>query len=224
MTSAQKKPSVASKRREKRTILPPRALLPEKDFEASLHQLSPSLIMEAKLVFPNLVPLLSSINTTNNTNNVKIRELLAIPTYHIANFPILERNDTTEEERLRLFLRFQKFAREYSRELNKIDPSSFVDIPDIDGIASFSTSNNGGGGGIGSAIYDEVSSTRSLLGYSTFLYMGVQIVQHPRIHYSKLTVHTVVVWALIDDAKQAFLNVAEAMALRDDITSNSLKS
>jgi len=53
-------------------------------------------------------------------------------------------------------------------------------------------------------IYDEVSSTRATLGYSTFLYMGVQIVHHPVIGYERLGVHTVLMWARPEDAKEAF--------------------
>jgi len=80
--------------------------------------------------------------------------------------------------------------------LCNIDPLASLDIPDIDGAATFGRSTI--------TIYDEVSSTRAILGYSTFLYMGVQIVHHPVIGYARLGVHTVLMYARPEDAKEAF--------------------
>jgi len=186
-------PSAASKRREKNTLLKPRPLILASDdddyFEASLHHLPRTLNGEIKLVFPDLA---SKIQPSYDTT----RKLLAIPTYQLAAFSILEINEETEAERLRLFLRFKAYAQDLSKHLSQIDPSSSLDIPDIDGSATFSRSTV--------TIYDEVSSTRAILGYSTFLYMGVQIVQHPRMGYAKLAVHTVLVYARPDDAMEAF--------------------
>lgn len=188
--------SAAFQRREKNTLLNPRAILPlDEDnygcFEASLHQLPRTLNSEIKLVFPDLASQTQSRDIT--------RKLLAIPTYQTAAFPILEINDETEAERLRLFIRFKKYAQDFSEHLSQIDPDSLLDIPDIDGSATFTRSTV--------TIYDEVSSTRAILGYSTFLYMGVQIVQHPRMGYAKLAVHTVLVYARPDDAKEAFRRI-----------------
>lgn len=186
--------SAAAKRREKRTLLPPRPIITTDDdisYEISLHQLPKTLHNEIALVFPDLA--------AQNLKDGSGRELLAIPTYHTASMEILERNQTTEDERLRIFLCFKDLATQFRNELSKLDSMSNVDIPDIDGSATFSRSTV--------TIYDEVSSTRSILGYSTFLYMGVQMVHHPRIGYSKLAIHTMILYGRPDDVKQVFLKV-----------------
>jgi len=197
-------PSTADKRREKNTLLSPRPLLllssANTYFEASLHQLPRTLNNEMKLVFPDLA-------SQNQSSDGTTRKLLAIPTYQTAAFSILEINDQTEAERLRLFLRFKSYAQDLSQHLSQIDPLSSLDIPDIDGAATFGRTTV--------TIYDEVSSTRALLGYSTFLYMGVQIVHHPKIGYSKLAVHTVLMYARPDDAKEAFLRMEKVQLLSE---------
>lgn len=189
-SNSKKASSAVSDRRKKRTLLFPRALLADGDFEASMHELPRTLFSEVKLVFPDIA---------SCCNREDERELLTVPTFHSASFSILEMNEGTDNERLRLFLRFKDYAADFLKELKNIDVSSVGDIPDIDGSATFSRSTV--------TIYDEVSSTRSLLGYSTFLYMGVQMVQHPRIHYSKLAVHTMVLFAKPGDAMEAFIRL-----------------
>ena len=162
------------------------------DFEASLHHLPRTLKTEIKLVFPDLA---SRIQPDGDAT----RKLLVVPTYQSAAFPILEITGETEAERLCLFLRFRSFARDLSRRLSRLDPASSLDIPDIDGAATFTRATV--------TIYDEVGSTRAVLGYPTFLYMGVQIVQHPRMGYERLAVHTAVVYARPEDVVEAFRGV-----------------
>jgi len=202
-------PSAASKRREKNTLLHSRPLSSSSDeeeyFEASLHQLPRTLTSEIKLVFPDLAS-----RAQPNNNGDTARKLLAIPTYHTASFSILEINDKTEAERLRLFLRFKTYAQTLSQHLKQIDPLSSLDIPDIDGAATFGRATI--------TIYDEVSSTRALLGYSTFLYMGVQIVHHPVIGYARLAVHTVLMYARPEDAKEAFGRMEQVESLGESST------
>jgi hypothetical protein len=124
----------------------------------------------------------------------------AIPTMHRSDFSILERNDKTEEERLRLFLRLSQFAIMLKALLTSVDPGSFLDFPDIDGGAAVGQSSV--------TIYDEVSSTRSCLGYRVFLYMGVQIVDHPKWGFSNLAVHTILIYARPKDAQNVLLKMA----------------
>jgi hypothetical protein len=189
-TSTTRPPTAAATRRLKRTLVAPCSIQGEEEneiFEASLHEVPRSLHSEIALVFPDL-------KTDRNSG----RQLLALPTYHAAQFSILEINEATEAERLRLFLRFRDFASSFRDQLTKLDPDAFLDIPDIDGAAAFSRSTM--------TIYDEVTSTRSLLGYSTFLYMGVQMVQHPRFGYAKLALHTMIVWAQKEDVQMLLLD------------------
>lgn len=185
-----KVPTAAALRRAKRTLLAPRCIQVGEDhsFEVSLHEVPRSLHSDIALVFPDL-------QTERNSG----RQLLVVPTFHAAQFAILEINEATEAERLRLFLGFKEFASSFQENLSKLDPDSFVDIADIDGAATFSRSTV--------TIYDEVTSTRALLGYSTFLYMGVQLVQHPRLGYGKLALHTMIVWAHKSDVLGLLLDL-----------------
>eukprot|EP00536_Pseudo-nitzschia_multiseries_P007850 jgi/Psemu1/18910/gm1.18910_g len=175
---------------------------PSGSFEASLHQLPRTLNSEIEVVFPEIASqarqekrLKRKNNIGGGDNEIKEREYLVLPTFHVANFSILERNDRTEDERLRIFLRFRQFAMEFRNRLAQKDPQSQLDIPDIDGASTFSANSHT------TSAYDEVASTRSILGYSTFLYMGVQIVHHPRIGYGRLAIHTIVMYADSKDAE-----------------------
>lgn len=206
-SALERKPSALQKKREQRTILSPRPFIANdsessQPFEASLHQIPRTLQSEIALVFPDVASqfILEKKNACGNVGSK--REYLAIPTCHAAEFPIIEINEETEEERLRIFLRFKNFAAEFARRLKQRDASSLVDIPDIDGSATFSRATV--------TIYDEVASTRSILGYSTFLYMGIQIVHHPRIGYAKLALHTMVLFARPEDARDTYLEMEHA--------------
>lgn len=196
-------------------------------FEASLHKLPRTLNSEVELVFPEIAAQAkrekrgktrSSSNTIGGSNNensdhddesAKPREYLLIPTFHVSRFSTLERNDRTEDERVRIFLRFRDFAREFRDRLFQKDPGSRLDIPDIDGASSFSVHHST------SAAYDEVASTRSVLGYSTFLYMGVQIVHHPRIGYEKLAIHTIVLYARSRDVEEIYFELLNSKNYRN---------
>jgi hypothetical protein len=196
-------------------------------FEASLHNLPRTLYNEIELVFPDIASqvkydkqrndkmrIMNDDNNNNNNNNK--REYFVIPTYHIAKHSILELNDKTENERLRIFLRFKNyFVTDFYNLLKQKDQYALLDIPDIDGSAStlFSNSNGdsdgcgGGGGNYSSTIYDEVASTRSILGYSTFLYCGLQIVSHPNYGYEKLAIHTIIIYSRLIDVKETYMEL-----------------
>jgi len=174
-------------------------------FEASVHHIPRTLNSEIDVVFPEIASQARREKRQKLKNNdgrrfdaSGEREYLVLPTFHVANFSILERNDRSEDERVRIFLRFRHFAVEFRKRLAQKDSKAQLDIPDIDGASTFSTS------GHTTSAYDEVASTRSVLGYSTFLYMGVQIVHHPRIGYEKLAIHTMVIYARAQDVEEIF--------------------
>ena len=222
-------PSALQKRREQRTILSPQNFFstavtidhttendtsdddhgssssssPSFEFEASLHQLPRTLHGEIELVFPDIASQAKRekkemMKEGEGKGTSTGREYLVIPTFHIAEFSILERNDQTEDERLQIFLRHRDFATEFMKLLKEKDHDSQLDMPDIDGSSTFSI------GGHTLTVFDEVASTRSILGYSTFLYMGVEIVHHPRIGYQKLSIHTIVMYARPKDAEETY--------------------
>jgi hypothetical protein len=176
-------------------------------FEASLHQVPRTLNSEIDLVFPEIASQAKREKREKMKNKIggddesTKREYLVIPTFHVARFSTLERNDRTEDERIRIFLRFREFAKEFRNLLSKKDPKSQLDMPDIDGASAFSMN------GHTTSAYDEVASTRSVLGYSTFLYMGIQIVNHPRIGYQKLAIHTIVIYARSKDAEETYFEL-----------------
>ncbi|VEU36250.1 unnamed protein product [Pseudo-nitzschia multistriata] len=186
---------------------------PSDSFEVSLHRLPRTLNSEIELVFPEIASQAKrekreqakhkkdECTKENTKRNDHKREYLVIPTFHVTRFSILERNDRTEDERIRVFLRFRDFATEFKHRLSQKDPFSRLDIPDIDGASTFSDSVHT------NSAYDEVASTRSILGYSTFLYMGIQIVQHPRIGYEKLAIHTIVAYANCRHAAETYLEL-----------------
>uniref|UniRef100_A0A7S4AXG0 Uncharacterized protein n=1 Tax=Pseudo-nitzschia australis TaxID=44445 RepID=A0A7S4AXG0_9STRA len=191
-------------------------------FEASLHKLPRTLNSEVELVFPEIASQAKREKREKTKNNVNIggndskdnestnREYLLIPTFHVSRFSTLERNDRTEDERVRIFLRFREFAKEFRERLFQKDPGSQLDIPDIDGASTFSVS-----GRHSTSAYDEVASTRSVLGYSTFLYMGVQIVHHPRIGYEKLAIHTIVIYARSRDVEEIYFELLNSKNYRN---------
>jgi hypothetical protein len=187
--------SAAERRRAKQNILLPVPLDGLANFEASLHKVPRTMRLDCEMVFPDLRQFLAQ-----NKAAADGRELLAIPTMHRSDFGILERNDKTEGERLRLFLIFSQFATMLKTLLAGVDPGSFVDFPDIDGGAAIGQSSV--------TIYDEVSSTRSLLGYRVFLYMGVQIVEHPNWGFSNLAVHSILLYTRPTDAEKVLLKAA----------------
>ena len=121
------------------------------------------------------------------------RELLAIPTFHLAAFDIMHRDEQTEAERARVFVRFAHFANVLRTLLRRQDPGALVDFGDLDGMASCGRSTG--------AVYDEVSSTKALLGYKVVGYMGVNIIAHPEHGSSRLCIHTVLLHARPADAR-----------------------
>ena len=184
-------------------------------FEASLHNLPRTLYNEIELVFPDIASQVKYDKQKNdkmrimNDNDDNKREYFVIPTYHIAKHSILELNDKTENERLNIFLRFKDhFATDFYNLLKQKDQYALLDIPDIDGSASTLFSSNGdSGGNYSSTIYDEVASTRSILGYSTFLYCGLQIVSHPCYGYEKLAIHTIIIYSRLTDVKETYIEL-----------------
>ena len=189
------KQSAGERRRAKQTLLLPLLIEGLACFEVSLHQVPRAIRGECELVFPDLLPFLAVKKSSSDG-----RELLALPTMHQADFSILELNEKTEGERLRLFLRFSHFALALKALLSEVDPGSFATFPDIDGGAAVGQSSI--------TIYDEVSSTKSLLGYRVFLYMGVQIIDHPNWGFKKLAVHTILLYARPLQAQAVLLQLA----------------
>ena len=185
-------------------------------FEASLHNLPRTLYNEIELVFPDIASQVKydkqkndKMRIMNNNDDNNKREYFVIPTYHIAQHSILELNDKTENERLTIFLRFKDhFATDFYNLLKQKDQYALLDIPDIDGSASTLFSSNGdSNGNYSSTIYDEVASTRSILGYSTFLYCGLQIVSHPCYGYEKLAIHTIIIYSRLTDVKETYMEL-----------------
>jgi hypothetical protein len=182
-------------------------------FEASLHNLPRTLYNEIELVFPDIASQVKYDKQKNDKirimNDDNKREYFVIPTYHIAKNSILELNDKTENERLCIFLRFKDyFVTDFYNLLKQKDQYALLDIPDIDGSASTLFSSNGdSGGNYSSTIYDEVASTRSILGYSTFLYCGLQIVSHPSYGYEKLAIHTIIIYSRLIDVKETYMEL-----------------
>ena len=199
-------------------------------FEASLHNLPRTLYNEIELVFPDIASQVKYDKQKNdkmrimNNNDDNKREYFVIPTYHIAQHSILELNDKTENERLTIFLRFKDhFATDFYNLLKQKDQYALLDIPDIDGSASTLFSSNGdSSGNYSSTIYDEVASTRSILGYSTFLYCGLQIVSHPCYGYEKLAIHTIIIYSRLTDVKETYMELFKRYNINDE--SNQIES
>ena len=203
-------------KRVARTLLKPTRLRRCVGFEVSLHLVASSMLQaECCLVFPGLRERLAAEKAACKANDVDAaneggtppphppplplpsqrqqqqqlerRELLAIPTCHLASFDIMHRDEQTETERARVFVRFAHFANVLRTLLQRQDAEAFVDFGDLDGMASCGRSTG--------AVYDEVSSTKKLLGYKVVSYMGVPIIAHPDHGSNRLCLHTMVLHA-----------------------------
>ena len=182
LTTAKDRSDRRHQRRKERTVSQPAILTKSPSntfFQVSLHKIPSSLTQEVKLVFPSLNELLKRKDDPE-------RLLLAIPTLHTTQFEILERNETTELERVRIFTRFAHFSNIFQTLLAKKDPEAFVDYVDIDGGASLTDG--------GQAVYDECMSMKALLGYKLTNYMGVTMIVHPLQGWKNLTLHTIITY------------------------------
>ncbi len=121
------------------------------------------------------------------------RFLMAVPVFLLANFEIMERNEETEAERLRLWCAFQHFANVFKAMMGQRDALALSDYSDLDGSAA-TTRRTG-------TIYNEVQSCKALLGYRIRLCECVPIVSHPQLGWDKLVVHTVVAFCRQSDAQ-----------------------
>ena len=182
-------------RRAKRTLVASTALVADPDFELSLHEVPRHLATECQLVFPQLR------ECEQRHTSESARRLLAVPTMHRAAVGILQRNEQTEAERLRVFLQFSHFANVFRVLLRRRDPDAFVDYVALEGAGAI------GGSG---AIFDEVSSTKALLGHRVKLYMGVPIIVHPRWGFNRLALHTIVLFGDPRDAADVLGEMAES--------------
>ena len=195
------------RRRLQRVVFPPTSLVRSPPapflFQVSLHRIPAHLEQEVKLVFPSIVE--------GGHQSDGGRVMLAIPTLHMCRFDVLERNDTNESERVRVFARFAHFANVFKILLLRKDRAAFVDYVDIDGGASTTTG--------GQAIYDEVMSCKALLGYKMTRYCGVAMIVHPTAGWKRLTLHTMLVYASPSDA----LEVLQCMVEQYTISLHAVK-
>ena len=177
------------KRRLERTVVSPKTLNTTLGvyFQLSCHKVPRLLVSECELVFPCLTTQIRMEENDVAASELRRRQLLCIPTFHRAAFDILERNRVTEDERARVYMRFERFARAFKDRMLKRDSLAFVDWVGLHGCAS---DTHGG-----QAIYDEVMSAKSLCGYRLTSYCGVSIVDHPVVGYRDLTVHSIVCFA-----------------------------
>lgn len=186
---AMKKLSHRQKKRLERTIVNPTTIKTSLGvyFQLSCHTVPRFLVSECELVFPHLSNQMRMEKNDAAASDIRRRQLLCIPTFHRAAFDILERNEVTEQERTRVYLRFERFARAFKDRMLQRDSLAFVDWVGLHGCAS---DTNGG-----QAIYDEVMSAKSLCGYKLTSYCGVTIVNHPVVGYRDLAVHSIVCFA-----------------------------
>jgi len=209
------------RRRLQRVVFPPTSLVRSPRapflFQVSLHRIPAHLEQEVKLVFPSIVEGGhqsgggGSSSSSSSTSSDDGRVMLAIPTLHMCRFDVLERNDTNESERVRVFARFAHFANVFKILLLRKDRAAFVDYVDIDGGASTTTG--------GQAIYDEVMSCKALLGYKMTRYCGVAMIVHPTAGWKRLTLHTMLVYASPSDA----LEVLQCMVEQYTISLHAVK-
>jgi len=207
------------RRRLQRVVFPPTSLVRSPPapflFQVSLHRIPAHLEQEVKLVFPSIVEgghqSGGGGSSSSSTSSDGGRVMLAIPTLHMCRFDVLERNDTNESERVRVFARFAHFANVFKILLLRKDRAAFVDYVDIDGGASTTTG--------GQAIYDEVMSCKALLGYKMTRYCGVAMIVHPTAGWKRLTLHTMLVYASPSDA----LEVLQCMVEQYTISLHAVK-
>ena len=182
-----------AKRQRATRMAPTRMQHLEDGVEVSLHEVPLSLHTECCLVYPSLREHIRAAKMARQAAAPgTARQLLAIPTFHVAAFDIMHRNDDTEAERARVFARFAHLANIYCTLLRRHDPDAFADFSDLEGIASLTESTG--------TVFDEVSSARALLGYKVVPYMGVPIVHHPVLGSNRLCVHTIILHARLNDA------------------------
>ena len=182
----------SAQRRLDRTLAPPaRCARLEEIVEASLHVVPPALRDDVKLVFPSL-------------HSPTALPLLAITTFHVARMHIIDINDATERERMRLYQRFARFAAAISRKVAARHDLAVCDWADIDGCAAHGERTM--------TIYDEVSGAKAMLGYRGTLCQCVPVVVHPTHGYANLAVHTMCLRADAADAKAALSEVLREWA------------
>ena len=104
-------------RRLRATLMSPTRMQHLEDgVEVSLHEVPRALHTECCLVYPSLpehirAAKMASRAAAPDTGHANgLRQLLAIPTFHLAALDIMHRNDDTEAERARVFARFAHLA------------------------------------------------------------------------------------------------------------------
>ena len=216
-----------AQRRAKRVLLSPTTLTrsppPPSLFQVSLHQIPSHLQDEVKLVFPGVNEILRaedddankeetcgeiSSSSSSSSSSPEQRVLLAIPTVHACGFNVLERNEMTEQERMRVFTRFAHFSNIFTTLLKRQDVAAFADFVDIDGGASTTPG--------GQAIYDEVMSCKALLGYKLTRYCGVTMVVHPEAGWKRLVLHTIIVCGRPSVVKDVLVTMVEGYTISAD--------